>query len=162
LFRIFQSTSGRITIDGTDISSIGLYKLRSGLTLIPQDPILFSGSLRFNIDPTNEHSDAQVLQVLNDVQLSKFDSTLTEGLYYEIIGSGDNLSAGQKQLICLARAILKKSKLLILDEATARIDSKTDGHIQSIIEKHFSKSTVITIAHRLDTVINCDRIVVLS
>lgn len=149
-------------IDGIDISMIPLHKLRSNLTIIPQDPTLFSGSLRFNIDPLGQHTDEELLEVLNDVQLSKFYSKLFEGLNYEIVGNGDNLSVGQKQLICLARSILNKTKILVVDEGTASIDAQTDSHIQSIIDKHFANSTIITIAHRLNSLKNYDKIIVLS
>lgn len=162
LFRVFKQTSGRIMIDGIDISSLSLHELRSKLTIIPQDPTLFTGSLRFNLDPFDQYSDQQLIDSLIEVHLSSFFSQSSDGLSHQIVSNGENMSAGQKQLICLARTLLKKTKILILDEATANIDNQTDSYIQSVIKKHFKNCTVMTIAHRLDTVINCDRIVVLS
>jgi len=149
-------------IDGIDISSLSLYELRSKLTIIPQDPVLFTGSLRFNLDPFDNYSDQQLIDALSRVQLSTFFKELSDGLNHEITGNGDNMSTGQRQLICLARAILKKSKILILDEATANIDNRTDNQIQLVIREHFLNSTVLTIAHRLNTVMNYGRIIVLS
>jgi ABC-type multidrug transport system fused ATPase/permease subunit len=162
LFRVFKQTSGRIMIDGIDISSLSLHELRSKLTIIPQDPTLFTGSLRFNLDPFDQYSDQQLIDSLSEVHLSSFYSQLSDGLSHQIESNGENMSAGQKQLIYLARTLLRETKILILDEATANIDNQTDSYIQSVIKKHFKNCTILTIAHRLNTVINCDRIIVLS
>lgn len=162
LFRIIESAGGRILIDDLDISKMGLYDLRSRLTIIPQDPVLFSGNLRMNLDPFNLHSDSEIWEALERSHLKYFVSLLKMGLNHEIVENGENLSVGQRQLVCLARALLRKTKILILDEATAAVDLETDDLIQATIRKEFAHCTIITIAHRLNTVMDYDRILVLD
>lgn len=130
LFRIIESAGGAILIDGEDISKLGLHTLRSCLTIIPQDPVLFSGTLRLNLDPFNQKSDDEVWRALELAHLKSFVSKLSSGLAHEVTEGGENLSVGQRQLVCLARALLRKTKILILDEATAAIDLETDDLIQ--------------------------------
>ncbi|XP_076266256.1 multidrug resistance-associated protein 1-like isoform X3 [Rhynchophorus ferrugineus] len=162
LFRIIEAAEGQITIDGVNIATLGLHTLRSRLTIIPQDAVLFSGSLRMNLDPFDSHSDEEVWRSLEHAHLKSFVKGLPAGLNHEVTEGGENLSVGQRQLICLARALLRKTKVLILDEATAAVDLETDDLIQRTIRTEFKSCTVLTIAHRLNTIMDSDRVIVLD
>mmetsp|Transcript_10702 Transcript_10702/g.13321 ORF Transcript_10702/g.13321 Transcript_10702/m.13321 type:complete len:239 (-) Transcript_10702:35-751(-) len=198
--RIAELESGRILIDGQDISAHDIMELRSKITVIEQDPTLFTGTLRFNLDPFNQYSAAALEELLIKAGLSdllnrepeadssdkgneksskkRAESEITSqhiadadergrakegrGIYTKIAEGGSNLSAGERQLICICRAILLKNKVVVLDEATANIDIATEEKIQRLIEHEFADSTVITIAHRLNTIIKSDRVLVLA
>ncbi|KAM4729299.1 LOW QUALITY PROTEIN: ATP-binding cassette sub-family C member 2-like [Anableps anableps] len=162
LFRIIEAAEGRILIDDLDISTIGLHDLRNRLTIIPQDPVLFSGTLRRNLDPFDKFCDKELWRVLELSHLKDYVAGLQEGLQHEIAEGGENISVGQRQLLCLARALLRKSRILILDEATAAVDLETDDLIQNTIRKEFSHCTVLTIAHRLHSIMDSSRVMVLD
>ncbi|VFV41650.1 canalicular multispecific organic [Lynx pardinus] len=161
-FRILEAAEGEIRIDGLNVADMGLHDLRPQLTVIPQDPILFSASLRMNLDPFGYYSEADLWRALELSHLHTFVGSQPEGLDFQCSEGGENLSVGQRQLVCLARAVLRRSCILVLDEATAAMDLETDDLIWATVRPQFENCTVLTIPHWLDTIIDYTRVLVLD
>ena len=161
-FRIIPFASGSIIIDDIDISKIGLNDLRKNLTIIPQDPVLFEGTLRWNLDPTETQAEADLYAALRNVGFTETLAIERFSLDMPVVEGGSNFSQGQRQLLCLARALVFKTSFLILDEATASVDTESDVKVQEAIRSAFKYTTILCIAHRLRTVIDYDRILVLD
>ncbi|CAN1274159.1 ABC transporter C family member 14 [Linum perenne] len=161
-FRLVEPSGGTIAIDGVDITKLGLHDLRSRFGIIPQEPVLFKGTVRSNLDPTGLYSDEEIWQSLERCQLKAVVTAKPGKLDASVVDSGDNWSVGQRQLLCLGRVLLKRCRILFMDEATASVDSQTDVVIQRIIREDFADCTIISIAHRIPTVMDCDRVLVMD
>lgn len=161
LLRI-PNPEGEILVDGIPIKSLNLQDARACMSVITQNPFLFSGSLRQNLDPFNNYDDKALWEALEDVELKPLIQGNSEKLSLKITENGSNFSIGEKQLLCLARALLQNKKIIVLDEATANVDLNTDQTIQKTIRTKFQDCTVLTIAHRLSTILDCDRVIVME
>ncbi|KFM80795.1 ATP-binding cassette sub-family C member 9, partial [Stegodyphus mimosarum] len=162
LFRMVNISGGKIEIDGIDIMKVPLETLRSRLSIIPQEAIIFSGTVRENLDPGKEYSDEELWQVLEAAQLKHIIAALPGGLDAQVSDEGSNMSTGQHQLFCLARALIRKSKILVMDEATSSLDPETDSILQNVVALYYRDCTVISIAHRVQSILDFDKVVVLD
>ena len=162
LLRLVEPSAGQITIDGVDIGSMGLHELRREISIIPQDPVLFRGPLRFSLDPFSSFRDEQLWQALGEVQMSDKIEQLDGQLGFSVSKGGSNFSVGERQLLCLARAILKQSRILMLEEATSNVDSITDMRIQRVLSTKLRDCTLLTIAHRIDSIVDYDKILLMD
>ncbi|XP_035377481.1 multidrug resistance-associated protein 5 isoform X1 [Electrophorus electricus] len=162
LFRLVELSGGSIVVDGVNIAHVGLEHLRSKLSVIPQEPVLFVGTVRSNLDPWGQYTDAQVWEALEKTYIKDMVSQLPNSLHSEVLENGENFSVGERQLLCVARALLRRSKILLLDEATAAIDTETDRLLQETLRSSFEACTTLVVAHRLNTVLSCDRVLVLD
>jgi ABC-type multidrug transport system fused ATPase/permease subunit len=162
LYRLAEISEGTVEVDGIDCSTVSLNKLRSSMAIIPQEPVMFGGTLRSNLDPFNKHEDLEIMDVLYKCLLGPLVESNKDGLDAKVETLGSNYSLGTQQLVCLARAMLNPSRILLLDEATAALDSDTNNKVQLVLKKNFSDRTIFTIAHRLDTIIDSDRILAIN
>jgi len=163
LFRMYDHIDGSILIDGIDTKSLGVTKLRRSIGIIPQDPVVMAGSVKYNLDPYELYSAEQLSKVVSDLELPKHWHCEQEDLLQQKVDEGgENLSAGQKQLICIGRVLLQDKKIVVLDEATANIDAETDDKLQEVMRTFFKEKTVLSIAHRIDTIMDSDRILLLE
>lgn len=162
LLRIVEAAAGSIVIDGIDISTIGLKELRKKVSIVPQSPVIFSGTIRSNLDPFGRYSDEELWQALERANMKRVVEELDNGLDGEVAEYGSNFSQGQRQLLCMARSLLAQAKILLMDEATSAIDYETDAMIQETIRNSFTGCTILTIAHRIQTVIDNDYILVID
>jgi len=162
LLRILEPRAGRVMINGVHTSTLGLATLRSSLGLVPQDPVLFTGTIRHNLDPLNQYTDGRIEQALRCAHLEETMKSLSGGLDFQVADEGSNLSFGQRQLFCLARMVLRQPALLLLDEATSAIDPRSQENVQGTLNSAFPDSTLIAIAHRLETILQFDHVAVLE